>query len=193
MSLMPLGIWGERLRILGPLLGHESLKWVAAAVMLCYVLRIERFPLSSIGLHKIGLWDILLAVFAGILMFFGGAVVYSVVYVRLGIRVNPHEYYRLIEAPFWYRFIVSLRASVTEEFLLRSYPFERIRELTGSRLLAALTSWTAFTVSHFWAWGPSYLLLAGFYGAILTLLYLWRRNLPANMLAHWLVLAWIYF
>jgi len=35
--------------------------------------------------------------------------------------------------------------------------------------------------------GPGHLITAGFYGLILTLLYLWRRNLYSNMIAHWIL------
>jgi len=34
----------------------------------------------------------------------------------------------------------------------------------------------------FWSWG--HVLIAGFAGIILTLLYIWRRNLWVNMIAH---------
>jgi membrane protease YdiL (CAAX protease family) len=78
------------------------------------------------------------------------------------------------------------RAAVAEEVLFRGYPIERLEQLTGSRLLAAAISWTAFTVAHHRLWGWNYLIEAGFLGVILTFLYLWRRNLPSNMIAHWI-------
>jgi hypothetical protein len=47
LPLLPLGAWGERLNAFGPLVGHESLWWIAVAVLLFYVLRVERRPLTS--------------------------------------------------------------------------------------------------------------------------------------------------
>ena len=73
-----------------------------------------------------------------------------------------------------------------KRFLFRGYPMERIRELSGSRAVAAVVSWSAFTYAHLGSWGAAQLLVAGFGGAILTALYLWRRNLWANMIAHWI-------
>ena len=59
-------------------------------------------------------------------------------------------------------------------------------EPTGSRMLAALVSCAVFTYAHLGNWGAAQLIVAGYGGVVLTALYLWRRNLWANMLAHWI-------
>ena len=61
---------------------------------------------------------------------------------------------------------------------------ERLREITGSRWLAATVSCLAFTLAHLNYWGWAHLLVAGFGGVILTGLYLVRRDLGCNMVAH---------
>jgi len=61
---------------------------------------------------------------------------------------------------------------------------ERLAELTRLRWLAALISLTAFTLAHLSYWGWSHLIIAGFGGAVLTGLYLLRRDLTSNMIAH---------
>lgn len=63
---------------------------------------------------------------------------------------------------------------------------ERIREWSGSRMLAGAVTWLAFTFAHLASWCWAQLIVAGFGGLLLTVLFLWRRNLWANMLAHWL-------
>lgn len=93
---------------------------------------------------------------------------------------------RLAAMPFWYRFMLVTRAAVAEEILFRGYPIERLEELTASRALAGFVSWAAFTIAHLGAWGWPQLMVAGFGGAILTVLYHWRRNLWLNMIAHWI-------
>jgi membrane protease YdiL (CAAX protease family) len=65
-------------------------------------------------------------------------------------------------------------------------PIERLEELTGSRLIAGVISWAAFTFVHLAAWGWPQLIVAGFGGVMLTVLYLWRRNLYSNIIAHWI-------
>ena len=191
IASLPLGPWGERLRVLGPLLGHEVLWWLAVATLLLYVLRVERLPLSSIGLRRLGLWDIVLAILAGLAMVTATAMI-SAVFPRFHLQINVQQLNRWLAAPFWYRFILVIRAAVAEEILLRAYPFERLEELTSSRFLAAIISWIAFTIVHLRTWGWAYLIIVGFYGVILTLLYLWRRNLCSNILAHWILDAAVY-
>jgi membrane protease YdiL (CAAX protease family) len=44
----------------------------------------------------------------------------------------------------------------------------------------------AFTYAHLASWGGAQLIIACYGGVLLTILYLWRRNLWANMIAHWI-------
>ena len=53
-------------------------------------------------------------------------------------------------------------------------------------MLAGVITWAAFTYAHLGGWGWPQLIVAGFGGLLLTVLFLWRRNLWANVLTHWL-------
>lgn len=64
------------------------------------------------------------------------------------------------------------------------YAIERLRELTGRFSIAGILSCTVFALEHVGVWGWGHLLIAGSAGVILTLLYIWRRNLWVNMIAH---------
>lgn len=158
VPLLPLGAWGERLKAFGPLVGHESLWWIAVAALLFYVLRVEQRPLTSIGLRGLGLRDIRIGVLAGILMFVGAKVINSEIFLRFHFQANMHEAYRIAAAPFWYRFILVLRAAVVEEILFRGYAIERLQEFTGSILSAAVISWLAFMAMHINSWGVVFLI-----------------------------------
>ncbi len=182
---LPLGTWGERLIPRWPLVGHEVLWWLAVAVLILYVLLVERRPLSSIGFRKLLLWDIPIAILGGVLMVATIMVIYSVIFPALHLQMNSGEMSKLLATPFWYRFMLVTRAAVAEEILFRGYPIERLEEVTRSRFAAGTISWAAFTIAHLSAWGFPQLLVAGSGGIILTVLYIWRRNLPANMIAHW--------
>jgi membrane protease YdiL (CAAX protease family) len=127
------------------------------------------------------------AVPAGILMVVGVVLIYSVVFPAFHLQMNTGVANRLAAMPFWYRFMLVTRAAVAEETLFRGYPIERLEELTASLALAGFVSWAAFAIAHLGAWGWPQLMVAGFGGAILTILYLWRRNLWLNMIAHWIV------
>lgn len=91
-----------------------------------------------------------------------------------------------MDTPYWYRFLLVLRAAVTEEILFRGYIIEKVRQLTRSTLLAIIVSVAAFTSAHLHGWGPVQLISVGAAAVVLAVLYVWRRDLPSNMLAHFL-------
>lgn len=186
VGLLPLGTWGRATGLFGSLASGEILWWVAVAVLIAYVLVIERRPLTSVGFRRFGVVSGMAAVVAGILLVVGIVVIYSFVFPLLHLKMNAGEMGKLLSTPFWYRFALVTRAAVAEELLFRGYPIERITELTGRRWLAAVISWAAFTYAHLSSWGGAQLVVAGYGGVILTVLYLWRRNLWVNMIAHWI-------
>ncbi|HWE05361.1 MAG TPA: type II CAAX endopeptidase family protein [Rhizomicrobium sp.] len=185
-GFLPLGAWGRTYSGLGRLVGNEVLWWAAVVVILLYIAFVERRPFNSVGFRKPRILDLILAAIAGVLMVAGIVFIYYVVFPALHLRMNAATMRSLLETPFWYRLILVTRAAVAEELLFRGYPIERICELTASRWLAALLTWAAFTYAHLSSWGAAQLIVAGYGGVILTWLYLWRRNLWANMLAHWI-------
>jgi membrane protease YdiL (CAAX protease family) len=80
-----------------------------------------------------------------------------------------------------------VRAAVAEEVLFRGYAMERIEELTGSRAVATILSLAVFTLDHVSSWGWSHELVVAVGGLAFSLLYLWRRNLWVNIIAHFIV------
>jgi membrane protease YdiL (CAAX protease family) len=182
---LPLGTWGSHLTH-GSLAGREMFWWIAVAVVLLYVTVIERRRLRSIGFRRPRVLDVLLAIVAGALLVAGIVVIYSFVFPLLHLHMNAAEGARLMATPWIYRFFLVTRAAFSEEILFRGYPIERLQELTGSRIAAGVISWAAFTIAHLSGWGWAQLIVAGYGGVILTVLYLWRRNLWANIIAHWI-------
>ncbi len=182
---LPLDRLGARLRV-GPLLGRELLWWALVTVVFLYVLLIEKRQLSSIGCRRFGLRDVGGAIAAGVLLIVGIMLISTVVFGALHLQMNTRVMNRLLATPLYYRLLLVTRAAVAEETLFRGYPIERLGELTGSAVLAFFVSWAAFTIAHLGAWGWAQLIVAGFGGIVLTLLYFWRRNLWVNMMAHWI-------
>ena len=73
---------------------------------------------------------------------------------------------------------------------MKTYPIERITDLTGRRWLGVAVSAAVFVAPHVVFFSPEWLLYQGGAGALATYaLYLWRRNLPACMLLHLLINA----
>jgi membrane protease YdiL (CAAX protease family) len=116
----------------------------------------------------------------------GLALVYLVVIPALGLPVEEEQMGEVKALPLWLRIGLVTRAAVFEELYYRGFAIERIAELTGRRWIAALLSLAVFTLAHLGYWGWTHLLVAGVGGLVLTVLYLLRRDLASNMLAHWL-------
>ena len=118
------------------------------------------------------------------MLLIGFGIIFQVVFPKLGLHVNQKAAAGIIQTPFIYRVALVLRAAVAEEILYRGYSIKRLDELTGSRILGAVLSWAVFTYAHLGYWGWAQLIVAGYGGVVLTIMYLWRRDLASNMLAH---------
>ena len=94
---------------------------------------------------------------------------------------------QLVATPFWWRLTSVIRAAIGEEVIFRGFAIERGREVFGSLRIASALSWIVFTLEHIATWGWSHVLITGFGGLLLTLLYVWRRNLWINVIAHFVV------
>jgi membrane protease YdiL (CAAX protease family) len=86
--------------------------------------------------------------------------------------------------PIVYLIVTILLVAPTEELLYRAYAIERITDLTGSRWLAAAISIFAFTMAHVPMWGFGPALTTAVSGGVLTLVYLWRPDVTALIIAH---------
>jgi membrane protease YdiL (CAAX protease family) len=165
-------------------LAREAVWWAIGAVMVGYVLLVERRPLSSIGLRFPNGKTFLFGVLTAVLLIVTFALSYAVIFRLLGLPANRAAVGQITRNPVWFLILLLTRAAVVEEIAYRGYAIERIEELTGSRSLAALISVVVFTLAHFAFWGGTHLIVVGFSAVILALLYLWRRDLICNMIAH---------
>jgi membrane protease YdiL (CAAX protease family) len=169
-----------------PLYVHEGFWWALLAVVVLYVLIVERRSLASIGLHRPSWKTVVFGILAGIVGVGGIILIEAAVLPLLHLRLNVRELGTLLHTPLWYRILLVTRAAMMEETLFRGYGIERLTELSGSRWLAGAVTWGLFTLAHVSGWGWAQLIVAGYGGLILTALYLWRRDLVCNMIGHWL-------
>jgi membrane protease YdiL (CAAX protease family) len=94
----------------------------------------------------------------------------------------------LAAVPLSLRVAIVLTAAFCEEFMYRGFGIEELTLLTRSRWLAGILSLVFFTLAHAGLYGFSAaLVIPGVTGAVLTLLYLWRRNLFSCILMHTLI------
>jgi uncharacterized protein len=186
MPCLPISKWENEFAGTSHLIGYEIIWWAAIAALLLYVRLVEKRPLSSIGFRSIGMWDVIWAILSGILILAALAGIYYGILPALHLT-EDQQVGQLLATPFWWRLISVIRAAVGEEVLFRGYAIERGQELTGSRTVAAGLSWMIFTLAHIGPWGWGHLLIAGVGGGVFTLLYLWRRKLWINIIAHFIV------
>jgi membrane protease YdiL (CAAX protease family) len=180
-----LGDLGKKYSGLGPLWGGEVLWWVLFVAILAYVLLVERKSLASIRYVRPGAADIAFGVLAAFAAVFGIGVLFSIMLPALHLSV-AQKITGLFVAPLWFRVVLVTRAAFVEETTFRGYGFERFAEWTGSKWLAAIVTFALFTLAHLSGGGWGQVIIAAYGGIVLTLLYVWRRNLWANIICHWL-------
>ena len=164
--------------------GRELIWWALGVIVLLWVTRGEKQPLSSINLRKPGFGTLGWGLMFVIPMIASVVLSYALIFPALGLHQNMATTPSLIEVPMWLQTATMIRAGVVEEILYRGYPIERITALTGRRWLAAGLAAIAFIAAHIGAWGYPQLIVVTFGAAIITCLYLWRRDLVACMVAH---------
>lgn len=170
-------------------LEREAIWWAVAAIILIWLRLAERLPFSSIGFRRPTWKTIVFGIAAFVLLIAILALEYAVLVPLLHIHGDRTAAVRqsILDTPLWYRVISVLRAAVVEEILFRGYLIEKVRQLTRSTVLAVVVSVAAFTYAHLAGWGIVHLIPVAGGGLVLALLYVWRRDLPSNMLAHFLV------
>ena len=160
----------------------EILIWVSAAALVVIIRRGERLPLRSIGLGTARwwmsvLWGLVIAVVSAA---FVGALAYLTGY---GHGPGSAAFEKL---PLWLITLIVFRAGVVEELFYRGYAIERLQMVGFGRFWSVTIPLVIFSLGH-WSGGAANILIALAAGAVLTGFYLWRRDLVANMIGHWLV------
>jgi membrane protease YdiL (CAAX protease family) len=142
----------------------------------------ERRPLSSIGIGTSKLWKSLAWGLVTMLacLVVGGAIA-AVTHFNGGAAGKAFA-----ALPIWLVTLTVVRAGIVEEICYRGYSMERLHEVGLSKTGAFLLPLVIFGVGH-WTGGWANIVIALALGAILAGFYQWRRDLPANMLAHFLV------
>ncbi len=162
---------------------RELLFWLMSAAIVAYVLAVEKLPLSSIGWRTPTATSLGVGILGAVVAFAAMAAIY----LYLLPLVDPHYAAKAATVgalPILVKVEIVLRAAIFEEIFYRGFMIERLGSIVRSRTVAAVISWAAFTAAHvsYWGWGS--VLIAGVGGAVLTVLYLWRRDLSSNMIAH---------
>ena len=166
---------------------REWVWWGIGIGMLLYVRFVERRPLASIGLRPPTVRTFVIGVATALLLFASVIVIYAVVFPMFGFTMNREATAGITRNPIWFQVLLAARAGFVEEIVYRGYTISRIAELTGSKWIAIIVSIVVFTAVHVSYWGVGQLLIVAPAAIVLALLFVWRRDLLCNMLAHFLV------
>ena len=156
-------------------------QWSVTAVLCVLAFGVQRWRPSDFGLRGLGWRDILASLGGVILAFMLSGIASRLVHMPSSLS----DVSKVAAVPVGLRIALVVTAAVCEEFGFRGFGIEELTLLIGNRWLAGLLSLVLFTLGHIGLYGFSAaLIVPGVIGAVLTVLYLWRRNLPACMLMH---------
>jgi membrane protease YdiL (CAAX protease family) len=160
----------------------ESFIWVCVVALLLIMRRGEHSSLRSVNLGTTPLRSSLLwgGILALLCVLVGG-VVAGLTHFRGGAMGEA-----LARFPLWLVILIVLRAGVVEELFYRGYAIERLQSLGLNRYWAGTIPLLIFGFAH-GTNGWANVILALALGAVLTIVYLWRRDLAANIIGHFLV------
>ena len=161
-----------------------ALVWVLTVILLGIVKFGEKASFDSIGFKPITLKAGLLAIGIGIVLSLAVPVL-----TLLVVQVIPTNGDGIEEVassvPWWLLLLSVLTAGITEEIIFRGYLIERLGEISSKNALIVVISVIAFVLPHTLSWNLAHVLGVVLpLGLILSLIYLWKRNLVFNIIIH---------
>jgi len=167
------------------IVANVGMWWLLFALIVSWVYFVEKRTIASVGWKGFSTKTVLGGVGLGLLLFvlFG---VLNVAIQAIGLELSQETAALFASQPWPVLLLVVLRAAVVEEVLYRGYCFERLFELTGSRLLAGLLPLIVFTLAHL-GWGVGHLLFVFLVGGLFAIIYATKRNLALLFVAHFTV------
>lgn len=186
---LPIVVFGYRLIVgqttaVSQLMARELVIFGLLALLIWIIKTREQLPLQSIGLKKGALGKSLLWGLVGFLMCGVGLVVSLLLLGVLGLKMGGGS--EGFVTPMYALVIVVIRAGIVEEVFYRGYAIERLTALTRNRVVAVVLPLILFSLFHY-RQRIGGIIVALIMGGILSGLYLWKRDLTANMFAHFLV------
>lgn len=175
---LPLVLPGDPGTIVG-LIGF----WLLAAIVVLLTIRVERRGWAGIGVKPFRPTGILFAVVLGVgLMLLVPLLSLAASWV---LPTTGGDIAAAAMRPWPIVLVAVITAAVTEEVLFRAYPIERLAVLTRSPWPGAMLGLIAFVLLHAGTWNPAHVLGVVLpLGLLLTLIYIWRRNLLIVIIAH---------
>lgn len=183
INLVFKSIFGNQLTN-GQMMTRELLIFGMVVFLLFYIIPKEKLNLSSIGLHNRH-WGRSLLLTVGIFVVCFAALLAGLEISKLlGWKFGESKSFDLLSKPVIA--FITLRAGVAEEVFMRGFLLERFTTITGKKWMAFLLSTIPFGLLHY-TQGYAGILIATVGGCVLTLFYFWKKDLKANIIAHFLI------
>lgn len=176
-------IFGEPLSE-APFIFKELINLGMVGVLIWIIQHKENLSLASIGLTKrpwkeVALWSFIIfcLTVAGMLLALG-----LVKYLNLPFGESK----AFDKLSVFSIILVCLRAGILEEVFFRGYQLERWQAIFKNKWVASALSLIPFAFLHY-TQGWAGIIISFTAGAVLTATYWWKKNLQANMIAHFFI------
>jgi len=163
--------------------------WGVGVLLLFWVTMAEQRPLSSIGLGRPTLSALGWGLAAGVVF---TLLLTSLDWVAMTFHLVPDSGPRppgtdLTTLPLAMRAVMVVTSGFAEELLYIGYPISRLLEITRSRWISVLVPGLLFVALHIPGRSVEDLMSVAFAMALFSALFLWRRSLWTNIVAHTVV------
>lgn len=161
----------------------ETVWWVLFAILIAWVMLVEKKPLASLGLRKPDWRTLVWGIGAGLVLALGTAALYLGLFPIFLLEMKLNDPGHIMQMPWWFRFLLVLRVAIVDETFFRGYGITRLEGLARNRWIAGAITLAAFLFSHWDGTGIVQFAVVAWAGMGLTALYLWRRDLACNIIA----------
>lgn len=161
--------------------------FAAALTIIGIVTLIDREPLTSIGLRRPTVRDFGWGALLFVLLLATSVLMHYVLN-----RFWPHAMTHLADQqrkevtslPFWIGVAMAVGAGISEEIASRGFAITRLTAITHRLILGAALALILDLADHLPYWGLRYAIAIAPVQIVLTIAYLWRRDIMANIFAH---------
>lgn len=163
---------------------------IGAALVLGIVVGLERKPLSSVGLRRPTLADVGLglALFVAVLIAEGlTRLPLWFFFPKTLTNIASQQLNSFMRIPAGLALIVAAAGATSEEIAARGFAIDRIRIVTGRLALAVVVGLALDLAEHIPFWGWRYAILIAPMQSLFVLMYLWRKDIMACIIGHFLV------
>lgn len=183
LSILFSTIFGNQLNSIQAI-SRELLIFGCMAFLFWIIIKKENLTLESIGLYNSKWLTTFKNVIIGLIITIGGIALSLWILDLLGLKFGTSTAFDKL-TPIAVLVIV-IRAGIVEEVFMRGYIYERMKVVLKSPIAAALISTIPFALFHY-TQGWAGIIISFILGSILMGLYMWKRDLKANIIIHFLI------